>query len=107
MAGDAIAYADLCDDDILILHPNAPIITGREELIGHNAQIFEIVDVTSLELAPVEIYGTGDLAYEVGTQSLSIEPALEGFNSSRKYLHVMRRRTDGTWRFVAAMSSDS
>ena len=101
------AYADLCTDDVRLLHPGSPIITGREELINHIAPMFEAIKVTSLILTPVEIYGIGDLAYEVGTQSAAIEPSLEGFGSSRKYLHVMRRSENGKWRFVALMSSDS
>jgi FMN-dependent NADH-azoreductase len=106
-AGDAAAYADLCIDDVQLLHPDFPIVTGREELISHNAPFFESFNVKRLDLTPVEIYGTNDLAYEVGTQSLDIEPSVDGFSSSRKYLHVMRRGHDGQWRFVALMSSDS
>jgi FMN-dependent NADH-azoreductase len=106
-AGDATAYADLCVDDVHLLHPGFPIVTGREEMISHNAPFFESFNVKRLDLTPIEIYGTDDLAYEVGTQSLEIEPAVAGFSSARKYLHVMRRGEDGQWRFVALMSSDS
>lgn len=106
-AGDAAAYADLCVDDVQLLHPGFPIVAGRMEMIGHNAAFFESFNVIRLDLAPVEIYGTDDLAYEVGTQSLEIEPSVAGFGSARKYLHVMRRGEDGRWRFVALMSSDS
>jgi len=106
-AGDAESYGDLCEIDVLLLHPNAAIINGREELVKHNAAMFEAVRVTSLVLTPVEVYGIGDLAYEVGTQSVQIDPPLEGFKSSRKYLHVMRKSDDGKWRFVALMSSDN
>ena len=106
-AGDTIAYADLCSRDVRLLHAGSPIITGREEFISHTALVFEAIDVISLDLTPVNIYGTGDLAYEVGVQALSIEPSLVGFRSSRKYLHVMRRNHDGAWHFVALMSGDS
>lgn len=106
-AGDATAYADLCVDDVRLLHPGFPIVTGREEMISHNAPFFESFNVKRLDLTPVQIYGSGDLAYEVGTQSLEIEPAVTGFSSARKYLHVMRRGEDGRWQFVALMSSDS
>ncbi len=106
-AGDAAAYASLCTEDVHLLHSDTPLITGREELEAHNAAMFEVVSVTSLELTPVEIYGTGDLAYEVGTQELGISPAIPGFSSSRKYVHVMRRGSDGHWRFAALISNDS
>jgi ketosteroid isomerase-like protein len=81
------------------------MVSGREDLIEHVKPIPGI-QIEKLVLTPVEIYGIGDLAYEVGTQSLSIEPALEGFGSSRKYLHVMRKTEKG-WRFSALMSSDN
>ena len=103
--GDPIAYADQCTDDIRLLHAGSPMVSGREDLIEHVKPIPGI-QIEKLVLTPVEIYGIGDLAYEVGTQSLSIEPALEGFGSSRKYLHVMRKTEKG-WRFSALMSSDN
>ena len=105
--GDAAAYAELCTEDVRLLHTNAPLITGRAELREHNAAIFEAIAVTHLELSPVDIYGVGDLAYEVGTQELAINPAMRGFSSSRKYVHVLRRGLDGQWRFAALISNDS
>jgi FMN-dependent NADH-azoreductase len=107
LAGDAAAYAALCTDDVRLLHPGTPLITGQSELEAHNAAVFEAVTVTSLTLTPVEVYGEGDLAYEVGTQQLSIEPTMAGFSASRKYVHVMRRDPDGRWRFAALISNDS
>lgn len=106
-SGDAITYGDLCIDDVQLLHSGAPIITGRADLVKHNAAMFRAVKVINLELTPLEIYGARDVAYEVGTQKLSIEPTLEGFSSSRKYVHVMRRSAEGHWRFAALISNDS
>ena len=83
-AGDAKAYGQLCSDSVRLMHPNSPIFNGRKELIKHNAEMFDVVKVNSLVLKPIDIYGIGDLAYEVGTQSVNIEPAIDGFSSSRK-----------------------
>ena len=107
VAGDAAAYANLCTEDVRLLHAGSPIITGRAELEAHNAAMFEAVSVTSLVLTPVEIYGTGDLAYEVGTQELTIEPTMPEFAGSRKYVHVFRLGNDGEWRFAALMSNNN
>ncbi len=107
IAGDAAGYANLCTDDVQLLHAGSPIITGRAELEAHNAAMFEAVTVTSLMLTPVEIYGTGDLAYEVGKQELTIEPTVPEFSGSRKYVHVFRRGSDGKWRFSALMSNNN
>jgi ketosteroid isomerase-like protein len=88
VAGDAAAHANLCSEDVRLLHAGSPIITGRAELEAHNAAMFEAVAVTSLVLTPVEIYGTGDIVYEFGTQELTIEPTVPEFAGSRKYVHV-------------------
>ena len=107
VAGDAAAYASLCTEDVRLLHAGSQIITGRAELEAHNSAMFEAVSVTSLELTPVEIYGTGDLAYEIGEQKLTIEPTVPEFAGSRKYVHVFRRGNDGEWRFSALMSNNN
>ena len=107
VAGDAAAYAELCTEDVRLLHAGSPIITGRAELEAHNAAMFEAVAVTSLVLTPVEIHGTGNVAYEVGTQELTIEPTVPEFAGSRKYVHVFRRGNDGEWRFAALMSNNN
>ena len=107
IAGDAAAYANLCTEDVRLLHAGSQIISGRAKLEAHNAAMFEAVSVTSLVLTPVEIYGTGDLAYEVGSQELTIEPTVPEFAGSRKYVHVFRRGSDGQWRIAALMSNNN
>ena len=107
VTGDAGGYAALCTEDVKLLHSDAPLVRGRAELEAHNAEIFRAVSITSLELLPVEVFGTGDLAYEVGTQALSVEPNVPEFKSSRKYVHVLRRDQDGQWRFAVLISNNS
>jgi uncharacterized protein (TIGR02246 family) len=106
-AGDAARYASLCTDDVKLLHPHSAMVTGRTDLQAHNAEFFELFEVLSLELTPVIVSGTGDLAYEVGTQKLEITPLTSGFQSVRKYTHVLKRNTDGVWKFAVLMSNNS
>ena len=54
---NADAIAGLCTDDVKLLHPNTPLITGKEAIKEHEAKVLEIVKVVRLELTPVEIYG--------------------------------------------------
>ncbi len=107
IAGDAATYASLCTEDVRLLHAGSPIVTGKTKLEAHNAAIFETVTVEALKLTPIEVYGTGDLAYEVGTQQLTIEPAVQEFSGSRKYVHVFRRGADGNWRFTTLISNNN
>jgi uncharacterized protein (TIGR02246 family) len=105
--GDAATYASLCTEDVQLLHPDGPIITGSAALEEHNAAIFELVDVIALTLNPMEVFGAGDFAYEVGTQEVAIEPSDERFRGKRKYVHVLRRQSDGAWRFKVLISNNS
>ncbi len=107
VAGNSAAYASLCTENVRLLHPGSEIVSGVTELEAHNADMFEAVSVVSLVLAPVDIHGSGDLAYEVGSQELDIEPKVPGFGASRKYTHILRRGADGQWRFEVLMSNDS
>ena len=107
LESDATTYASLCTEDVQLLHAGSPVITGRVELEAHNAEIFKAITVVSLELTPVELYGTGDLAYEVGTQELTVAPEMPIFLGFRKYVHVFRRGDDGQWRFAALMSNNN
>ena len=107
LKGDADAYAALCTEDVRLLHPNTPIVTGREALRKQEALVFEAVRITKLELSPIEIYGNGDLVYEVGTQEVAIEPSDERFLGSRKYVHVLKKERDGQWRFAVLMSNNN
>ena len=36
VAGEAVAYANLCTEDVQLLHAGSPIIIGRAELEAHN-----------------------------------------------------------------------
>ena len=107
LEGDADAYTALCTDDVHLLHPSTPLITGRTALRDQEARVFEVVRVTKLVLSPVEVYSKGDLAYEVGTQEVAIEPSDERFLGTRKYVHVLKREADGQWRFAVLMSNNS
>jgi ketosteroid isomerase-like protein len=57
-----------------------------------------VVKVTQLDLIPVVVSGSGGLVYEVGVQTVTIEPAQDSFKPKRKYLHVYERQPDGAWK---------
>ena len=52
-------------------------------------------------LTPTVVYGTGDLAYTVGTATFK----LGGASETVKYMDVVRRGADGKWRYVGDMFS--
>ena len=105
--GDVDAFAELCTDDVKLLHPNTPLIIGKEAFIEHETKILEMVKVIKLEFSPVEVFGVNNLAYEVGTQELEIEPSDDRFHGKRKYVHVLKKSDNGQWRFAVLMSNNS
>jgi len=104
--GNADHIADLCTDDVQLLHPDTPLITGKKALRDHEAEILKMVHVIYLKLSPVLIEGNGALAYEIGTQELEIEPSDERFLGKRKYVHILKKGEDGQWLFSVLMSNN-
>jgi ketosteroid isomerase-like protein len=52
-------------------------------------------------LTPTTVYGVGDLAYMVGTATFK----MGGNSETVKYAEVLRKGTDGKWRYVVDMFS--
>ena len=57
---------------------------------------------TDMSLKPTTVYGVGDLAYTLGTASFT----MGGVVNTVKYTEVLRRGTDGKWRYVVDMFSN-
>ncbi len=106
LTGDADAYVACFTPDAFVMHQDSPYVRGTEAIKEHTQQIFDVVQVTKLELSPVVVAGGDGLAYEVGVQEVAIEPPMDAFKSNRKHLHVYQRQADSTWRIAAAMSSN-
>ena len=67
-----------------------PVLTG---MIAGGASDFA--------LTPTTVYGVGDLAYMVGTATFK----MGGNTETSKYAEVLRKGTDGKWRYVVDMFS--
>lgn len=107
LAGDRAAYVDCYEEGGILMHPGSPPIQGHSALREHIAAMFSAMRVTKLVLSPFIVDGSSDLAYDAGTQDLEIEPAIQGFGSRRKYLYVMRKQPNDTWKMVVGTSSDN
>ena len=98
-AKDTAAVFATYTADAKVLPPDSPILTGADGraalagLLGAGASDFA--------LTSVEVYGTGDLAYALGTASYT----MGGATHTAKYLEVFRKGSDGKWRYVADMFS--
>ena len=106
LAGDSSAYAQCFTADGILMHPDTPLVRGREALKAYGAQVFAVVNVTKLVLTPITVRSTRDTAFEVGVQELAITPANDKFTSQRQYIHVYEKQPDGMWKIPAAMSGN-
>jgi len=100
-AGDAAAVAELYATDAVYMLPYGDAVRGR-------AAIEQRLGETMAEMANrhVEITGnvegmSGDLAYGTGGFTMSAEVMGEPYQDEGKFLVVMKRQADGSWKIQA------
>jgi len=106
-AGDGSAIAALYASDATILPPMEPLRQGE------TAKKYW-VDFTNsfsgpIELTTTALEGRGDLAYGVGTYRMTLTPKKAGAKplptEEGKYLEVLKKQADGSWKIVYDMWS--
>jgi uncharacterized protein (TIGR02246 family) len=100
-AGNGDAIAALYTSDATLLPPNEPIVKGD----GIRKYFTEFTNGFSskAELNTTAVEGSGDLAYAVGTYRMELTPKKPGakpLKDEGKYIEVMKRQDDGTWKIV-------
>ena len=98
-AKDSLAVFAVYADDAQLMPPDSPVLNaaaGHAVITGMMAG-----GASDFVLTSTTAYGTGDLAYLVGTSSFKMGGAAE----SVKYAEVLRRGADGKWRYVVDMFS--
>jgi uncharacterized protein (TIGR02246 family) len=95
--GNAEAIAMLYTQDAIVFPPGSEMVKGREA-IGRFWKTTRESGVKSAKLTTVDVGESGDLAYEVGTVLLTIQPeGKESTTASVKYVVVWKRQKDGSW----------
>jgi ketosteroid isomerase-like protein len=98
-AKDTAAVFAVYAPDARLMPPDSPILDGAA---GHPVIAGLIAaGASDFALSPVTAYGIGDLAYVVGTASFKIG----GASDTVKYAEVLRKGSDGKWRYVVDMFS--
>lgn len=107
-AGSAEAMAALYAADAQVLPPNAPAVEGRaaiQKLWGGLLAAYQL----KLQVVADEVEGRGDLAYARGHYTMDATPRVPGgaapFQDRGKFLEILRRQADGSWRYAVDMYS--
>jgi uncharacterized protein (TIGR02246 family) len=106
-AGDAAGLAALYLADASLMPPNARAIQGREgirKFWGAFADAYRI----NISVTAEEVEGRGDLAFSRGHYTLDLTPKAKGAapaHDEGKFLEILRRQPDGTWRYAVDMYS--
>ena len=97
--GDAAGIARHFTDDACLMAPGEPTRRGRVAVQAYYQAIFDEYR-TALTSGYDEVEVSGDLAYGRGFATVTLVPKKGGApqTSTAKYLNILRRQPDGTWK---------
>ena len=97
--GDAKACAAFFTEDVILMAPDQPMTRGRQAFEDiYNSRMDDDSGGTHTN-ALVEYGVEGDLAYQIGTYAVAdADPPEIG-----KFLNVLKRQADGTWKVAVSM----
>jgi uncharacterized protein (TIGR02246 family) len=106
-AGDGNALTALYASDATLLPPSEPLVKGEGVKKYNVAMTSDFSGPTELTTTLVE--GRGDLAYAVGMYRATLTPKKAGAKplptEEGKYLEVLKKQPDGSWKIVYDMWS--
>ena len=91
-------------DDAVLLAPNEPMAVGKKAIRDSWAGLLSPNIALSWQDTKVEVSKSGDLAYVVGTYTLTATDPHGNPNTDRgKLVEVFKKQADGSWKAVADM----
>jgi uncharacterized protein (TIGR02246 family) len=102
LAKDFATWSALFLDDAAVYPPNEPAVKGRAAI---RAWLEKLPPITEFNLNNVKVEGREDLAYVLGTYTMTIAPpgAPGPVKDSGKFVTILHRQTDGRWLAVVDM----
>jgi uncharacterized protein (TIGR02246 family) len=97
--GNATGIAKHFTDNAYLMAPSSETKKGREAIQAYYQSIFDEFE-TELESGYEDVKVDGDLAYGRGFARVWLTPKSGGEKtySESKYLNILERQTDGTWK---------
>lgn len=110
LSSDQGKLAALWSDDGVLISPGAPPIVGKAAIQNFLAQSLAknpTMKVLKYEPEITDLQISGEVAYEWGyfNASQQASPSSEPFRLRARFLRVLRRQADGSWKFVRVMWS--
>ena len=102
LANDWATLAALYVDDAILNPPHEPAVKGRTAI---RAWLEKFPPLTAFNASNVKVEGGDDLAYVLGTYTMTIAPqeAPGAINDTGKYVEVLRRQPAGRWLIAVVM----
>ncbi|MGB6865834.1 MAG: DUF4440 domain-containing protein [Candidatus Aminicenantaceae bacterium] len=108
-AGDAEGCVSYWDEDGALMPPNEPSVVGKESLLSWYQTAFDHVKI-DFKVSFDQIEVADDWGFVRGGYEGAIIPKPEGepIPDKGKYLEILKRQPDGSWKFACHMySSDN
>src|SRR5579864_5977551 len=97
---DAAGLGEFYTEDARMLPPDAPLIVGRAGIEAMVKEMFA-AGCQSLDLEPIDVHESCDMAVDVGRYTLTIQPpGAELVQEVGKYVAVYRRQPDGGMKLI-------
>ena len=96
LASDWATVAALYGDDAVLNPPNEPAVKGRAAI---QAFFAKFPPITALKFTNIAVEGHDDLAYTLGSYTMTLAPpgAAAPVKDSGKYVEIRRKQRDGRW----------
>ena len=107
-AGDAAGIAQYFTEDGLLMAPGNPVSKGRSAVEDYYAEIFSAY-AADLESYYEEVEVTGELGYGRGEAKVRLVDKITGDTtySSSKYLNILKKQADGSWKTTHDIWNDN
>lgn len=98
LRGDSAAVGALLTDDTLLLPPAGRMIQGKKATEEYWRATWAQLKIVDFKMTILNLYGKGDLVYEVGSYTLKFQvQGKEGVDEG-KYVVVWKQTADKTWK---------
>ncbi|HYV99394.1 MAG TPA: nuclear transport factor 2 family protein [Gemmatimonadaceae bacterium] len=105
-AGDAAKMASLYTSDAIGMTAGQPSTTDAQGLQAGSKGMLDMMSGQEMVLTPTKTEVSGDMAYDAGTYHLTANMKGGGaMTEDGRYLVVLKRQTDGSWKLAADMNN--